>query len=78
MLRVEFHFGRLYGLDADRQRDKVHGLLKELITERLHPDTLEALMCAQNWIWAPLRGHIPEEEVYATEGVDDEEPVAPS
>ena len=23
---------------------------------RLHPDTLEALMCAQNWIWAPLRG----------------------
>ncbi|KAK1580806.1 hypothetical protein Q3G72_000307 [Acer saccharum] len=33
MLRVEFHFGRLYGLDADRQRDKVHGLLKELITK---------------------------------------------
>ncbi|KAK0600812.1 hypothetical protein LWI29_018651 [Acer saccharum] len=30
---------------------------------RLHPDTLEALMCAQNWIWAPFRGHIPEEEV---------------
>ena len=168
MLRVEFHFGRLYGFDADCQRDKVHGLLKELITEyesdallmgieqveesssfdhsievlggdeefelyksqavsslnkselerylgeqvenntpnfdilswwkvnkgkypilakiakdilaipvstvasesafsassrflsphyrRLHPDTLEALMCAQNWIWAPLRG----------------------
>ncbi|KAK3211840.1 hypothetical protein Dsin_016546 [Dipteronia sinensis] len=33
MLRVEFHFGRLYGFNADRQRDKVHGLLKELITE---------------------------------------------
>ena len=25
-----------------------------------------------------LLGRIPEEEVYATEGVDDEEPVAPS
>ncbi|KAK3183045.1 hypothetical protein Dsin_030331 [Dipteronia sinensis] len=24
---------RLYGFNADRQRDKVHGLLKELITE---------------------------------------------
>ncbi|KAK3199762.1 hypothetical protein Dsin_023177 [Dipteronia sinensis] len=33
MLWVEFRFGRLYGFDADRQRDKMHGLLKELITE---------------------------------------------
>ena len=33
MLWVEFHFGRLYGFDADRQRDKVYGLLNELITE---------------------------------------------
>ena len=23
---------------------------------RLHPNTLESLMCAQNWIWASSRG----------------------
>ena len=23
---------------------------------RLHPHTVEALMCTQNWIWAPIRG----------------------
>ncbi|KAK2649538.1 hypothetical protein Ddye_017027 [Dipteronia dyeriana] len=41
---------------------------------RLHPDTLEALMCKQNWIWALIRGGIPEEEIYAT--IDEEEPLA--
>ncbi|KAK2641533.1 hypothetical protein Ddye_023296 [Dipteronia dyeriana] len=33
---------------------------------RLHPDKLEALMCTQNWIWAPIRGGIPEEEPLAS------------
>ncbi|KAK2637916.1 hypothetical protein Ddye_025711 [Dipteronia dyeriana] len=41
---------------------------------RLHPDTFEVLMCTQNWIWAPIRGGIPEEEIYAT--IDEEEPLA--
>ncbi|KAK2641412.1 hypothetical protein Ddye_023175 [Dipteronia dyeriana] len=41
---------------------------------RLHPDTLEALMCTQNWIWAPIRGGILEEEIYAT--IDEKEPLA--
>ncbi|KAK2661984.1 hypothetical protein Ddye_000558 [Dipteronia dyeriana] len=30
---------------------------------RLHLDTLEALMCTQNWIWTPIRGGIPEEDI---------------
>ena len=25
---------------------------------RLHPETLEKLMCAQSWLWEPLRGNI--------------------
>ncbi|KAK2658983.1 hypothetical protein Ddye_005516 [Dipteronia dyeriana] len=40
---------------------------------RLRPDTLEALMYTQNWIWAPIRGGIPEDELYAT--IDEEEPL---
>ncbi|KAK2639406.1 hypothetical protein Ddye_027201 [Dipteronia dyeriana] len=34
---------------------------------RLHTDTLEALMCTQNWIWAPIRGYDP----YAYEAAHD-------
>ncbi|KAL5764836.1 hypothetical protein ACOSQ2_017430 [Xanthoceras sorbifolium] len=33
MLRVDFHFGNLYGFDASRQRDKVTGLLNEIFKE---------------------------------------------
>ena len=25
---------------------------------RLHPETLEKLMCAQSWLWEPLRGNM--------------------
>ncbi|KAK2655063.1 hypothetical protein Ddye_008115 [Dipteronia dyeriana] len=63
---------------ASESAFSVGGRFLGLHHRRLNPDTLEALMCAQNWIWAPLRGRIPKEEVYATEGIDDEEPVAPS
>ncbi|KAH9801502.1 hypothetical protein KPL71_001060 [Citrus sinensis] len=34
---------------------------------RLHPNTLESLMCAQNWIWASSRGEVPENEIFAGE-----------
>ncbi|KAH9723471.1 BED-type domain-containing protein [Citrus sinensis] len=34
---------------------------------RLHPNTLESLMCAQNWIWASSRGGVPENEIFAGE-----------
>ena len=27
---------------------------------RLHPKTLEALMCAQNWLWAEIKGMLYE------------------
>ncbi|KAL5831920.1 hypothetical protein ACOSQ4_017274 [Xanthoceras sorbifolium] len=33
ILRVDFHFGKLYVFDASRQRDKVIGLLNELFKE---------------------------------------------
>ncbi|KAH9705537.1 BED-type domain-containing protein [Citrus sinensis] len=35
---------------------------------KLLPDTLEALMCAQNWIWAStFRGGVPEDEIFTGE-----------
>ncbi|KAH9658703.1 hat family dimerization domain containing protein expressed [Citrus sinensis] len=44
---------------------------------KLLPDTLEALMCAQNWIWAStFRGGVPEDEIFTGEEVisdDDDE-----
>ncbi|KAH9761531.1 BED-type domain-containing protein [Citrus sinensis] len=47
---------------------------------KLLPDTLEALMCAQNWIWAStFRGGVPEDEIFTGEEVisdDDDEPQA--
>ncbi|KAH9771969.1 hat family dimerization domain containing protein expressed [Citrus sinensis] len=45
---------------------------------KLLPDTLEALMCAQNWIWAStFRGGVSEDEIFTGEEVisdDDDEP----
>ncbi|KAK9232276.1 hypothetical protein WN943_022521 [Citrus x changshan-huyou] len=36
---------------------------------KLYPNTLESLMCAQNWIWASSRGGVPENETFAAEEV---------
>ncbi|KAL9440703.1 hypothetical protein AB3S75_019384 [Citrus x aurantiifolia] len=34
---------------------------------RLHPNTLESLVCAQKWIWASYRGGVPKNEIFAGE-----------
>ncbi|KAH9780517.1 BED-type domain-containing protein [Citrus sinensis] len=51
---------------------------------RLHPSTVEALMCTQNWIWAQLKGEIPKDKVMNGEEIngevtdnDDEEETQP-
>ncbi|KAK9180368.1 hypothetical protein WN943_029577 [Citrus x changshan-huyou] len=47
---------------------------------KLLPDTLKALMCAQNWIWVSTsRGRVPKDEIFTRVEViseDDEEPQA--
>ncbi|KAH9659476.1 BED-type domain-containing protein [Citrus sinensis] len=45
---------------------------------RLHPDTLEAIMCSQHWLWATSsRGGVPEEEIFAGEELKDEDEDGP-
>ncbi|KAK9184483.1 hypothetical protein WN943_024833 [Citrus x changshan-huyou] len=51
---------------------------------RLHPSTVDALMCTQNWIWAQLKGEIPKDKVMNGEKIngevtdnDDEEETQP-
>ncbi|KAH9698081.1 BED-type domain-containing protein [Citrus sinensis] len=47
---------------------------------KLHPNTLESLMCAQNWIWASSQGGVPKNEIFAGEEVisDDDDDGAQS
>ena len=33
------------------------GRLLSLHRSKLHPKTVEALMCAQNWLWAGIKGN---------------------
>ncbi|KAK2661524.1 hypothetical protein Ddye_000098 [Dipteronia dyeriana] len=40
---------------------------------RLHPRTVEALMCTQNWIWAKRRGLVPEDVRGEVMDEDDDE-----
>ncbi|KAK3199726.1 hypothetical protein Dsin_023141 [Dipteronia sinensis] len=40
---------------------------------RLHPHTVEALMCTQNWIWAQRRGLVPEDEILRGEVMDEDD-----
>ncbi|KAH9673095.1 BED-type domain-containing protein [Citrus sinensis] len=45
---------------------------------RLHPDTLEAIMCSQHWLWATSsRGGVPEEEIFTGEELKDEDEDGP-
>lgn len=44
---------------------------------RLHPDTLEAIMCTQHWLWAADCGAIPEEEIFSGEELNDDEDNGP-
>ncbi|KAK3198675.1 hypothetical protein Dsin_022090 [Dipteronia sinensis] len=40
---------------------------------RLHPHTVEALMCTQNWIWAQRRGLVPEDEILRGEVMNEDD-----
>ncbi|KAK9220949.1 hypothetical protein WN944_009373 [Citrus x changshan-huyou] len=43
-----------------------------------HPDTLEAIMCSQHWLWATSsRGGVPEEEIFTGEELKDEDEDGP-
>ncbi|KAH9752027.1 BED-type domain-containing protein [Citrus sinensis] len=45
---------------------------------RLHPDTLEAIMCSQHWLWATSNGGgVPEEEICTGEELKDEDEDGP-
>ncbi|XP_024948193.1 zinc finger BED domain-containing protein RICESLEEPER 2-like [Citrus sinensis] len=44
---------------------------------RLHPTTLEALMCSQHWLWANSKGKILESEIFNGEEFMDEDESGP-
>lgn len=44
---------------------------------RLHPTTLEALMCTQHWLWASSKGKIIDSEIFTGEEFVDEEECSP-
>ncbi|KAH9657272.1 BED-type domain-containing protein [Citrus sinensis] len=50
-----------------RSQNKRVKVTKSELDSRLNPNTLESLMCAQNWIWASSRGGVPENEIFAGE-----------
>ncbi|KAK3221649.1 hypothetical protein Dsin_008674 [Dipteronia sinensis] len=54
-----------------RQRELTFEL--ETYLDRLHPHTVEALMCTKNWIWAQRRGLVPEDEILRGEVMDEDD-----
>lgn len=45
---------------------------------KLHPDTLEAIMCSQHWLWATSgRGGVPEEKIFTGKKLKNEDKHGP-